>query len=115
MPVKLKSVSSISARLGIDSDGRVIKFLTQTCAKHIDKYVPYREGNLASYKISDNLIKYEQPYAKYQYYGISKYGKPLHYSTDKHPLANNYWDKRMVSAEMQDVISEVQDYIKRGG
>lgn len=25
-----------------------------------------------------------------------------------------YWDKKMVSAEMPDVVKEVQDYIKKG-
>ena len=39
-------------------------------------------------------------------------GKVVNYTT---PGTGSYWDKRMVSAEMQDVVKEVQDYIDRGG
>jgi hypothetical protein len=112
MPVKLPT-SIIKANLGINPNGRVQRFATQTCAIHMDKYVPYDEGNLADYRIIDNEIHYQQPYAKYQYYGISKSGKKLVYSPDKHPLATSYWDKEMWTAEKNDVIKEIQDYIRR--
>ena len=109
MPVKLKPTSEIKARLGLEPNGIVQKFFTNTCYKHMDKYVPYREGNLrTNVDIQDDSITYESPYAHYQYKGISKSGKPLNYRT---PGTGSYWDKRMVSAEIQDVVKEVQDYI----
>ena len=40
-------------------------------------------------------------------------GKIIHYNTDKHEYAGPYWDKRMVSAEADDVVKEVQDYVNR--
>ena len=113
MPVKLQPTSTIKARLGIEPNGRVQKFFTNTCAKKMDKYVPFDEGNLADYHLESDAVVYEQPYARYQYYGLSKNGKPLNYHTDKHPLATSYWDKKMVSAEMDDIVKEVQDYIRR--
>ena len=115
MPVKLKPTSEIKARLGLEPNGKVQKFFTSTCAKHMDKYVPMRDGNLADYHLENDAVVYEQLYAKYQYNGISKSGKPLNYSKDKHPLATHHWDKKMVSAEMQDVIKEVQDYFNKHG
>ncbi len=109
MPVKLKPTSQIKARLGIEPNGRVQKFLTNTCYKHMDKYVPRDEGNLRTIvDIKSDSITYESPYAKYQYYGVSKNGKPLNYRT---PGTGDYWDKRMVSAEMQNVVEEVQNYV----
>ena len=109
MPVKLKPTSEIKARLGIEPNGRVQKFFTNTCYKHMDKYVPQRDGNLRTIvDIQADSITYEQEYAKYQYKGISKSGKPLNYKT---PGNGSYWDKRMVSAEMEQVVQEVQDYI----
>ena len=109
MPVKLKPTSEIKARLGIEPNGRVQKFFTNTCYKHMDKYVPYREGDLRTIvDIQDDSITYESPYAHYQYEGISKSGKSLNYRT---PGTGSYWDKRMVSAEIQDVVKEVQDYL----
>ena len=139
MPVKLKPTSEIKARLGIEPNGRVQKFFTNTCYKHMDKYVPYREGNLRTIvDVKPDSITYESPYAQYQYYGkkmVMSNGKSAYYSPDygfwskkgekktltdedlvyHTPGTGSYWDKKMVSAEMQDVVKEVQDYINRGG
>ena len=109
MPVKLKPTSQIKARLGIEPNGRVQKFFSNTCYKHMNKYVPMDEGNLRiNADVKADSITYESPYARYQYYGISKSGKPLNYKT---PGTGDYWDKRMVSAEMEQVVQEVQNYI----
>lgn len=112
MPVKLKTTSTIKARLGIEPNGRVQKFFTNTCYKHMDKYVPMRNGDLrTNVDVQADSITYEShPYAKIQYYGIIN-GKKIpesHYTT---PGTGPYWDKRMVSAEMPQVISEVQKYV----
>jgi hypothetical protein len=105
----MKPTNVIKARLGIEPNGRVQKFFTNTCYKHMDKYVPLDEGNLrTNVSVKSDSITYESPYARYQYNGVSKNGKPLNYQT---PGTGDYWDKRMVSAEMQDVVKEVQDYI----
>lgn len=113
MPVKLQPTSVIKARLGIDPNGRVQQYFTNTCYKHMDKYVPMDNGDLRTVvEIGNNYIKYEMPYARYQYYGVREDGthKVQNYTT---PGTGTYWDKRMVSAEMQDVVEEVQDYIRR--
>lgn len=115
MPIKIKPTSQIKARLGLEPNGRVQKFFTNTCYKHMDKYVPQRDGNLRTIvDIKADSITYEQEYAKYQYYGMRKDGSHVvkNYTT---PGTGTYWDERMKSAEMQDVIKEVQDYINRGG
>ena len=111
MPVKLKPTSQIKARLGIEPNGRVQKFFTNTCYKHMDKYVPMREGNLRTIvDVKNDSITYESPYARYQYYGMREDGSHVvsNYTT---PGTGTYWDKRMVSAEMQDVVKEVQNYV----
>lgn len=115
MPVKLQPTSVIKTRLGINPNGRVQKFFTNTCYKHMDKYVPMSDleskGDLRTIvDIQSNSITYESPYAHYQYIGMREDGTHVvkHYTT---PGTGNYWDKRMVSAEMQDVVKEVQDCI----
>ena len=137
--VKLKPISVIEADLGIDPDGDVQLFFTQTCATHMDKYVPFDKGNLAKYKLyGTDTIAYEQPYAHYMYVGkvmgdnipikvngiiVRWYSKaPKHYTgadikynTSKHDEAGAYWDKRMWSAEKDEVIKKVQDYLDKGG
>ena len=111
MPVKLQPTSVIKARLGIEPNGRVQKKFTHSCRVHMDKYLPFDTGTLATtVDEQPNAVVYEQPYAKVVYYGVRD-GKELNYQTDKHPLAGPYWDKRMASAEMQDIVSEIQNYI----
>ena len=113
MPVSIKPVSQIKARLGIEPNGRVQKFFTNTCYKHMDKYVPKDEGNLrTNVSITADSITYESPYAKYQYRGMREDGSRVvkNYTT---PGTGPYWDKRMVSAEIDDVVKEVQDYARR--
>ena len=113
MPVSIKPIAEIKARLGIDANGRVQKFFTNTCYKHMDKYVPMDEGNLrTNVDIKSNSITYESPYAKYQYKGMRDDGSRVvkNYTT---PGTGPYWDKRMVSAEIDDVVKEVQDYARR--
>ena len=115
MPVKMKPMSIIKANLGIEPNGRVQKFFTNTCYKHMDKYVPMDKGDLRTIvDLQSNTITYEMPYARYQYYGMREDGtRPVqNYTT---PGTGPYWDKRMVSAEMQDVVREVQNYVNRGG
>lgn len=110
MPVKMKPTSVIKANLGIEPNGKVHRFFTNTCYKHMDKYVPKRDGNLrTNVDIQSNRIIYESPYAHAQYVGHTT-GPVVNYTT---PGTGPYWDKRMWSAEKQDVVKEVQDYIGR--
>ena len=114
MKIKFNHTSQIKRRLGIDPRGRVQKFFTDTCANHMDKYVPIDSGVLSTVIVKGaDYIRYETIYAHYQYAGISASGKPLDYSNshEKHPYAGDHWDKRMASAEMGDVIMEVQRYV----
>lgn len=110
--VKIKSASQIASRIGIDPGGKVQLFFTNTCYKHMDKYVPQRDGNLRTIvDIQPTYITYESPYAHAQYIGYTK-GPVVNYTT---PGTGPYWDKRMVSAEINTVINEVEKYMGRGG
>lgn len=136
MPYKINSLNAIKSRLGIDLNGEATKFLVSTCRKHMDKYVPRRTGNLRRNVIeTQNSIIYKSPYAHYLYKG-EKYvdpetGKSAFFSEDygywsrknvkKIPSGEQlnirdgypYWDKRMISAEINDVCKEVERHIRR--
>ena len=84
----------------------------------MDKYVPWGDTGMLKDRNTKTAtsVTYEMPYAHYQYEGISRFsGKPLNYRKDNNALASSHWDKKMVSAEMQDVIKEVQDYVRKRG
>lgn len=111
MSVKIKTANTIKAELGINPKGRVHKHFTNSCALHMDKYLPFDTGTLAgTNEVGDDYIDYIQQYSEVVYYGVRE-GKELNYHTDKHPLAGPYWDKRMVSAEMKDIEREIKEYI----
>lgn len=113
MPVKMQPISVIKANLGIEPNGKVQAYFTERCYTHMDKYVPKDIGALGeTVTIDSNSITYEQPYAYAQYVGEVNGGLVTNYTT---PGTGPYWDKRMVSAEMQDIVKEVQDFIDRGG
>lgn len=79
----------------------------------MDKYVPKDTGNLRdiTHKEVDS-ITYESPYAHAQYIG-EVHGSPVrNYTT---PGTGSYWDKKMWTAEKDDVIKEVQDYVRKRG
>lgn len=84
MPVKIKPISVIKAELGIEPNGRVHRFFTDTCKKHIDKYVPKGEtGNLRRVvNTGVDYITYEQEYAHAQYIGYTK-GPVRNYTTPR--------------------------------
>lgn len=143
MSVKMQPTSVIKAHLGIEPNGRVQTFFTKRCAEHMDKYIPLDEGGLAydNRTIESDRIIYESPYAHYMYEGkvmgpnipimeegkivgwFSPKGQPKHYTGKDidysksiargHKYAGPHWDKRMWSAESQDVVKEVQDYVRR--
>ena len=107
--MKLKPISELHASLGIQSNGPVQKFFTDTCAKHMDKYIPKDIGNLRDIKnVGADYVTYESPYAHAQYIGVVNGTPVTNYTT---PGTGPYWDKRMWSAEKDQVIEEVQRYV----
>lgn len=114
--VKLNNLDTIKERLGINVNGRVQQYLQNTCYRYMDKYVPRKDGNLRrDVDLSDpNKIVYNSKYAEYQYYGQREDGTHVvsNYTTAG---TGKYWDRRMMSAEGEDLINKVQKYINRGG
>lgn len=107
----MKPISTIKADLGIEPDGPIQKFFTETCYRHMDDYVPKGETEALRRTVSltSKTITYEQPYAHAQYIGYTT-GPVRNYTT---PGTGPYWDLRMKSVEMQDIVREVQDEIRR--
>ena len=95
-------------------------------------YVPGGSGGkLAKIKTypDNSSIKYTSPYAKYQYYGklmLAKNGSAWAKLGEKKVLTNRdlkyhtsgtgaKWDKLMLQRRKNDLIKDIENYIKRGG
>ena len=108
MQVHLKPTSQIKARLGINPNGKVQAFFTETCYKAMDKYVPKDQGDLRkTVSMTKDSITYESPYAHAQYVGYTK-GPVTNYTI---PGTGPHWDKRMWSAERDRIIRQVQNKV----
>jgi hypothetical protein len=126
--VSLNPTSVIKAR--IFGGDKAQKYFTNACHRYMDKYVPYRDGPLRNnVTIGDDFVRYNSLYAHYQYVGelyvdpetgssyarknVAKVptGKNLKYHTAG---TGSRWDRKMWSAEGQNVVEEVQQYIDRG-
>ncbi|WP_312282056.1 minor capsid protein [Oscillibacter sp.] len=132
--VNMKPVNTILTRLGVDKNGDVQRFVTNTISNRLYKYIPKRGGVLekSKYITSPTEIEVIQPYATFQYYGNVMVGthsrsawakkdepkevidKKLTYDTSKKPLAGPKWDKRMMANEKDAIAADVQDHVNRG-
>lgn len=94
-------------------DGRVVV---------LDHAIPNRRlGDKAQIIKSPTEIEVLGPYARYQYYGKVMVGKApktvtdrdLKYDKTKNPQAGPFWDRTLMAAEGDQIVSELQGYINR--
>ena len=140
--VKMNPVSRIIQAHGLDKNGRVVRHLRDTADRLMMPYIPGGAGGqLAKLKTYPNNheIKYTSPYAKYQYYGkmyispkLGVSGIPLKSGRwwspkgeTKTPTSKKLkyhtsgtgakWDKLMLQRRKNDLVQDVENYIKDGG
>ena len=139
--VNMKPVNTILSRLGVDRNGDVQRFVTETVNLRITRYMPYRTGALIKnrYIKSPTEIEVVGKYATYQYYGelmvdhitgsaySPKYGWkvrtgiPLKYhrpgvggeNGNGNPNAGPFWDRALMSHEKDAIIADIQEYVDR--
>lgn len=117
MSVKIQPVRLIIKELGIEPDGPVQAYFTERCKDYMEQFVPMRDNVLRQIvTLKPSSIKYEMPYARYQFYGVREDGthkvNPENYTT---PGTGPRWDLRMKTAYMDKITKEVSDYIKLRG
>ena len=145
MGIKVDSINfvNIERRLANLADDKTMLEIHNAFARYMEPYVPMDEGMLAhNIEITPEYVGYNSPYAHYQYTGLvygpnypiiengvivgfysppnkQPTGAQLQYSTDKHPLATDHWDKRMMEDKGDEFTAEVgkilADKLKEGG
>ena len=95
--------NKIIDKYGMQENGDTQLFLANTCFRRMHKYVPWETGTLASHAtVRPGSVTYEEQYA-YKQYTTNK-GKGIR---------GKYWDKKMVSAEKELIVKEVEAYVKK--
>ena len=78
-------------------------------AKYCDPYVPFLEGPLSqTTEITPYYVRYTQPYAHYQYYGVG-----FNHTLDYHPLASAKWDEAMLRDKRDEFLADVKQILVR--
>jgi hypothetical protein len=94
--------NKIIDKYGMTKNGDTQLFLSNTCFRRMQKYVPFDTGALSTTAtVKPGSVTYEQPYAHKQY--TTNKGKGIR---------GKYWDKKMVSAEKELIVKEVEAYAK---
>lgn len=129
--VKMNPVSRIIKEHGLDKNGRVVRHLRDTADRLMNPFIPMDNGMLRRNKTypKNNEIKYTSLYAKYQYYGklmLAKNGSAWAGLGEKKVLTSKKlkyhtsgtgakWDKLMLQRRKNDLVQDVENYIKNGG
>lgn len=95
--------NKIVDKYGMQEKGDTQLFLANTCFRRMQKYVPFETGALSTtVTVRPGSVTYELPYAHKQY--TTNKGKGIR---------GKYWDKKMVSAEKELIVKEVEAYAKK--
>lgn len=104
------NVDSIDGKLKklIDDDQTMLE-IHNLFAKTIDPWVPFLEGPLSqTVEIEPHLIRYIQPYARYQYFGVG-----FNHTIDYHPLASALWDEVAMQTQRDTFVEDVRQILAR--
>lgn len=129
---KLNSVGKILKEHGLDENGKAIAFLRDDCKRLMAPFVPGgAEGELSKNTTTPNAhsIKYIEPEAHYQFTGKlmlakngsswAKKGEKKHYTGKKLKYhtsgTGDHWDKRMLQKRKDDLVKDLENFIKTGG
>ena len=95
--------NKIVSKFEMQEGGKTRLFLADTCFRRMQKYVPFETGTLSTTAtVKPGKVIYEMPYAHKQYTGNKGKG-----------IRGKYWDRKMVSAEKELIIKEVEEYAKK--
>ena len=108
--VNMNSTGTILLKRKLNSGGEGQRFLTSEVKRLSDGHVPLDVGILKSNVTMDvNSITYKSVYARYQYYGVSKNGKPLNYQGS--PRRGKFWDKKMLSIKKDELLKSIAKFV----
>jgi hypothetical protein len=93
----------IISKYGMQKNGDLHLFFSDSCFRRMHKYVPFASGTLASHAtVRPKSVTYEERYAHRQY--TTNKGKGIR---------GKYWDKKMIANERDVLTREVENEAKR--
>lgn len=117
------NAGALMKKYGLGKNGLVQQTLVNECARHMDPYTPMQSGILKNTRvIEEDGVLYNQPYARYQYYGELMLapngsawarrgerkhlaGKDLNYHGA--PMRGKLWDVRMWADKGRAILAGI--------
>lgn len=114
MEVDIPTNAKLKRALGVDANGDVQKHVTETVFKRLKPYIPRLSGALRSNaKISSpTKITVSGVYARAQFFGVTKSGKPFDYGVLGGAKAGSHWDRRLAADEGKAIVADANRYVR---
>jgi hypothetical protein len=91
---------------GLGADKKAQRFFTNEIYKISQPYTPFDSGTLTgTVQIEDDSITYKVPYARAQWFGMSKNDKPFNYEGE--PMRGRQWTNRAFIDRGEEVLQGV--------
>ena len=113
----LPNAAQLKEQLGVNKTGRVQNFVTDDVFVRLIDYIPKKSGRLraSAEKTSPTKITVGGagiPYARAQFFGVTKDGTPFDYNTAAGAKIGAHWDRRLVQSEGAQIVADANKYVK---
>ena len=113
----LPNAAQLKEQLGVNKTGRVQNFVTDDVFVRLIDYIPKKSGRLraSAEKASPSKITVGGagiPYARAQFFGVTKDGTPFDYNTAAGAKIGAHWDRRLVQNEGAQIVADANKYVK---
>jgi Minor capsid. len=113
----LPNAAQLKEQLGVNKTGRVQNFVTDDVFVRLIDYIPMKSGRLraSAEKTSPTKITVGGagiPYARAQFFGVTKDGTPFDYNTAAGAKIGAHWDRRLVQNEGAQIVADANKYVK---
>ena len=113
----LPNAAQLKEQLGVNKTGRVQNFVTDDVFVRLIDYIPKKSGRLraSAEKTSPTKITVGGagiPYARAQFFGVTKDGTPFDYNTAAGAKIGAHWDWRLTQSEGAQIVADANKYVK---
>ena len=114
----LPNMPEFKTKLGVDKSGRVQNFVTDEVFMRLIDYIPLKSGRLRLSAKKDSPTRISVggsgiPYARAQFFGVTKSGVPFDYNTAAGAKIGSHWDRRLVQSEGAQIVENANKYVRR--
>lgn len=113
--VDMRSLAQILESRGLETNGRVQRYIDSEVLRRCAPYAPFQQGALeqsgqSGTDIGSGEVVYNAPYARYLYYGKVMAGRAPKAVTDKDirysgaPKRGAFWFERMKADHLGDIL-----------